>query len=318
MGYGSRALSLLHDYFSGKLAPLAEAPAVESATASTTTEVEVSLLKETIAPRTNLPPLLCRLEDRPPETLDYIGVSYGLTLQLYRFWSRLGYVPVYLRQTPNDLTGEHSCIMLRPFTAEHMWLTEYNTDFRKRFLALLSYQFRKFPPALALTLSRSPSSGKGELSLEKMETLFSPHDLKRLELYSRNMADHHLITDLLPALAQIQFSESVLHLSAAQSAILLGLGLQHKTVDDLQKELDLPASQVLGLFNRVIRKFVQVFNSLSEAAVEETLPPAAADRGDMKPVAVGLGRELREAADEFETKQNRGEQSCRRWTSPAM
>ena len=39
----------------------------------------------------------------------------------------------------------------------------------------------------------------GELSLEKMETLFSPHDLKRLELYSRNMADHHLITDLLPA-----------------------------------------------------------------------------------------------------------------------
>ena len=103
MGYGSRALSLLHDYFSGKLAPLAEAPAVESATASTTTEVlptskapsissltsfnvqvEVSLLKETIAPRTNLPPLLCRLEDRPPETLDYIGVSYGLTLQLYR------------------------------------------------------------------------------------------------------------------------------------------------------------------------------------------------------------------------------------------
>jgi N-acetyltransferase 10 len=229
MGYGSRALSLLHDYFSGKLAPLAEAPA--EVTASTTTEEEVSLLKETIAPRTNLPPLLCRLEDRPPETLEYIGVSYGLTLQLYRFWSRLGYVPVYLRQTPNDLTGEHSCIMLRPFTDEHMWLTEYSTDFRKRFLALLSYQFRKFPPALALTLSRSPSSGKGELSLE---TLFSPHDLRRLELYSRNMADHHLITDLLPALAQLQFSRSVLHLSAAQSAILLGLGLQHKTVDELQ------------------------------------------------------------------------------------
>ena len=41
-------------------------------------------------------------------------------------------------------------------------------------------------------------------------------------------------------------------------AILLGLGLQHKTVSDLEKELTLPASQIRGLFNRVMRKVVQV------------------------------------------------------------
>ena len=28
---------------------------------------------------------------------------------------------------------------------------------------------------------------------------FSPYDLKRLEQYSRNLADYHLITDLLPS-----------------------------------------------------------------------------------------------------------------------
>lgn len=41
-------------------------------------------------------------------------------------------------------------------------------------------------------------------------------------------------------------------------ALLLGLGLQHKTLEDLEKELDLPSSQLLGLFNRIIRKVVNV------------------------------------------------------------
>ena len=42
------------------------------------------LLKEHIAPRSKLPPLLTRLSERPPELLDYLGVSYGLTHQLLR------------------------------------------------------------------------------------------------------------------------------------------------------------------------------------------------------------------------------------------
>jgi hypothetical protein len=37
-------------------------------------------------------------------------------------------------------------------------------------------------------------------------------------------------------------------------AILTGLGLQHKTVDTLTQELELPANQLLALFNRSMRK----------------------------------------------------------------
>ena len=39
--------------------------------------------------------------------------------------------------------------------------------------------------------------------------------------------------------------------SAVQSCLLLGIGLQHKSIEDLEKELDIPASQLLGLFNRL-------------------------------------------------------------------
>lgn len=51
-------------------------------------------------------------------------------------------------------------------------------------------------------------------------------------------------------------------LSALQ-ALLLGVGLQHKSVDQLEKEIELPSGQLMGLFNRIIRKVVKV--TLAEA-----------------------------------------------------
>jgi tRNA(Met) C34 N-acetyltransferase TmcA len=59
----------------------------------------------------------------------------------------------------------------------------------------------------------------------------SPYDMKRLELYGNNMADYHLVTDLLPNLARLFFLfglSNEVHLSALQQAILLGVGLQVK------------------------------------------------------------------------------------------
>lgn len=40
-------------------------------------------------------------------------MSFGLTEELFNFYEKEGYAPVYLRQTANELTGEHSCVLLR-------------------------------------------------------------------------------------------------------------------------------------------------------------------------------------------------------------
>ena len=57
--------------------------------------------------------------------------------------------------------------------------------------------------------------------------------MKRLELYGNNMADYHLVTDLLPNMARLYFLYGLaneVHLSALQQAILLGVGLQVKKI----------------------------------------------------------------------------------------
>ena len=116
-----------------------------------------------IAPRKHLPPLLLKLSERPAECLHYLGASYGVTAPLLKFWKRAGFVPVYLRQTASELTGEHSCIMLKLLdndsarAIDSTWLAEYWKDFRRRFINLLAFQFSKFSPSLAMSMLQSKS-----------------------------------------------------------------------------------------------------------------------------------------------------------------
>lgn len=304
MGYGSRALQLLTDFFEGKFANLSESTSYPSDEMVRVTDTELenaTLLADDVRVRDiqAMPPLFGKLSERRPDDLDYLGVSFGLTSPLHKFWKRSHFSPVYLRQTANDLTGEHTCVMLRTLTTgsnDTTWLGAYTRDFHKRFLTLLSYQFRSFPSILSLTINESANAGSKTdptfqpepLTKSDLDAAFSPFDLKRLDSYANNMLDYHVILDLIPTIAAFYFSgrttaagqshsQSKLSLSGVQQSILLSLGLQRKTIDEIEKELNLPSSQLLAMFIKIIRKFSTYFRSLVEGAVAETLPtPAAA------------------------------------------
>ena len=78
-------MNLLIQYYEGKIPSLAEEGKEEKQIATLTEDEEVGLLEEAISPKSNLPPLLLKLSERPAEQLDYLGVSYGLTGQLLRY-----------------------------------------------------------------------------------------------------------------------------------------------------------------------------------------------------------------------------------------
>uniref|UniRef100_A0A4W5MBX0 RNA cytidine acetyltransferase n=1 Tax=Hucho hucho TaxID=62062 RepID=A0A4W5MBX0_9TELE len=311
MGYGSRALQQLQLYYEGQFPYMDENAQTANSQITSVTSEAVSLLEEVLHPRKDLPPLLLKLSERRAERLEYLGVSYGLTPPLLKFWKKAGFVPVYLRQTPNDLTGEHSLVMLKELNTveapeQGQWLSAFWKDFRRRFLSLLSYQFSSFSPSMALNILQNKSTTKTDassaLSSSELSGQFSPYDLKRLEMYSRNMVDYHLIMDLIPAVARMFFLKQLgdVTLSAAQCALLLGVGLQHKSVDQLEKEIDLPSSQLMGLFNRLIRKIVQFFNRIQEKAIEAEM--VVSKDISMEPTVKTLNDDLDEAAKEFQEK----------------
>ena len=296
MGYGSRALSLLVDFYEGKFTSLSETsePSLENMPRVTDADLaSSSLLTDNIKVRdiTSMPPLFSKLSERSPPVLDYLGVSYGLTQPLHKFWKCALFAPVYLRQTPNELTGEHSCVMLRVLSSganSSSWLGAFARDFQHRFLSLLSYQFRNFPSVLALSINESANQGAklasllpptqspdSSLSKTDLDALFSPFDVKRLDSYANNMLDYHVILDLIPSIALLYFTTRLprtVTLTGVQSSILLAIGLQRKDLDDLEKELGLPTSQLLAMFVKIVRKISACFRKTIEQSITDEMP----------------------------------------------
>ena len=293
MGYGSRALNLLIDFYEGKFADLSESEPTEADSIVRVTDAELessTLQSDNVKVRdiNSMPALFSRLSERRPQVLDYLGVSFGLTPPLHKFWKRASFAPVYLRQTANELTGEHSCVMIRTLSSstgntDNAWLGAYARDFHKRFLSLLSFQFRSFPSILALSIIESANAGAKldtahaiqPLTKSELDDSFSPFDLKRLDSYANNMLDYHVILDMIPPIAHFHFTNRLkpaVSLTGVQSSILLAIGLQRKVLEDVEKELGLPSSQLLAMFVKIVRKVSSHFRRLLEGAVEEALP----------------------------------------------
>ncbi|KAJ1823203.1 N-acetyltransferase 10 [Coemansia sp. RSA 2599] len=360
MGYGARALEQLRDFYQGRFFSLREDVGAASTTLADNDEqglprvtdselAHADLHKDALTVRdpTTLPPLFLRLPEKRPTRLHWLGVSYGLTQNLHRFWRRGGYVPVYMRQTSNELTGEYTCVMLNELEASDLpvqpkphWLDAFAKDFHHRFGVLLSYAFGDFSVVLAMAILEAARAGRSSDSLAADASVpytrtdllrdFSAYDLRRLESYANNLLDYHVILDLLPTIAQQYFDGrygASVSLSGVQSCILLGLGLQRKSVDAVEKELNLPSRQILALFTKILRKFStfyrdvetraieQEFDAEKQAAEERVSATAARqapkrqldDDAAWDPTAVSLGAELadagREVTDGFRAKQ---------------
>lgn len=308
MGYGSRAIELLYRFYNGEMISLADNHDDEDEGEQDHPQEEIDsdedddgedgqagvarkgILAENLKPRKELPPLLLPLTEVEAPRLDWIGTSFGLTLPLQKFWNRAGMKMLYLRQTTNELTGEHSAIMVRALPkrtgVDDAWIHAFLGDVRRRFITLLSGAFRDMEIRLAIAVLENikPSdtasgnsrtgSAKGRITADELDYFLTPHDLKRLEQYGRNLCDHHLVSDLLPTVARLHFTGrfgSEFTLSSVQSALLCGIGLQNRTVDSLSNELGLPSNQVLAMFNKSIRKISIVLNSIVEEKEKQAL-----------------------------------------------
>lgn len=148
-----------------------------------------SLTEEKIKPKKHVAPILQKLSERKPAPLHYIGTSFGVTKELFIFWRKNGFVPIYLRQTANELTGEHTCVMVKPINLsdssisvpetmmqlipkhtgdsevpieESTWISSYFIDFKKRLLSLFGYEFRHLPCSLAFQFVGEKNQNQGQ------------------------------------------------------------------------------------------------------------------------------------------------------------
>jgi N-acetyltransferase 10 len=90
------------------------------------------------------------------------------------------------------------------------WINGFFEDFKRRFLALLSFEFKILPVNLCLnimdprlTTKDDEENNLNSIKKDEMLNLINLYDLKRMESYGKNLVDYHLILDLLPTLAKL-------------------------------------------------------------------------------------------------------------------
>lgn len=320
LGYGSAAVELLTRYFEGQLTPISEIDVentVETPHVRVTEAAEkVSLLEENIKPRADLPHLLVHLHERRPEKLHYIGVSFGLTLDLFRFWRRHKFAPFYIGQIQSTVTGEHTCMVLKPLNNDEIEVSgsdqwgffgPFYQDFKRRFARLLGSSFRTMEYKLAMSIldpkinfqdvepTMPPSNG----FLTSLNGIFSPHDMKRLEAYTNNLADFHMILDLVPILVHQYYQEKLpVTLSYAQASVLLCIGLQNQNISYIEGEIKLERQQILSLFIKSMKKLHKYLYGIASKEIESTLPRLR--EIVMEPHTISVDEDLNDAAKQVE------------------
>ena len=292
MGYGSKALELLSHYYEGKFIKLDDDE-----------EIEESGDEKEKTGKKKLKPLLSKLEDIKPPFIYYLGTSFGLTNTLYNFWQKNGYKPLYIAMNSNSITGEHSCIMIKPINEGNIklltedintnnnnqkikWFIPFSVDFKHRLTSLLSFNFNKLNIKLCLsilephiTTSTANDDDNGneddiagnrkDMKKSEIELFLTKFDFKRMELYSRNMTNYNMIIDLIPNIANLYFNKKIyVPLSYIQAGVLLGVGLQRKSFDEIVQEFNIEINQLLAMFNKMVKKFVNYIKNVYQKDIE--------------------------------------------------
>ncbi|CAK94963.1 unnamed protein product (macronuclear) [Paramecium tetraurelia] len=270
MGYGSKAMELLNRFCKGEiLDPSAQLIHIDFREQATAEDEKDQLIQ----PKKKLPPLLKKLSEVYPPQIDYLGVSFGLTQELYKFWSKNQFSPAYLSLRKNDTTGEYTCIVLRPVKDEGSGIDNlckaFSNDFRNRFINLLGYDFKDLEPYLCIDILKANvttanvdedieiAKDDNIITKEELRQQLSLSDYARLENYCKSMADFYLILDILPSICKIFFAQKcgkAIRMSRTQAALLLGMGLQYKNIELASEQVDNAVNQSLPLFNKAMRK----------------------------------------------------------------
>ena len=211
------------------------------------------------------------LTEQPHEFVDYASVSFGLTEGLFKFWRKSGFLPVYIAQGRNQITGEHSIFVLKNLHDEDddeddennedkSWLHEFCNEFRKRFGHLLCFDdFDKFSPKM-IDMIFASIEPKQRFEVDGSFFIDSD-DLRRIQRFSKQLTDYEDVKDLMPTLAEIYFQKlAKIQLTRLQQTILASIGLQHCSIDECAARHGIQPNQVFAFLQKISEAF---FNFLS-------------------------------------------------------
>lgn len=184
------------------------------------------------------------------KSVSWIGASFGLSEKLLNFWKKSSFSPVCIRQIPSKTTGEVSVVVIKNIG------NKLENDFRKmkllflqRFISLISYAFNTLPTTLLLSLIYSSDE-----AVTNKDINFTVDEIERLKMFVDGMVDVKSVVDILHDLSRYYFYQNDINqMNIASQAVLLMIGCQRKTVDEITEDLKIDYFKVIGLLSQAIK-----------------------------------------------------------------
>ncbi len=158
--------------------------------------------------------------------LDWVGVSFGAERELVRFWSKLGFKPVFMSPVRNAVSGEYSLIMIKPLSSEmERKVDELVEEFYSRFLGALPDTYRDLDPLTAREVLVSTRKKLG-LKLSKLEK----HRIRR---FLDGQLTYESVDDIVRRIVEFYFLTVPGALDEKSEELLISKVLQCRTWDEI-------------------------------------------------------------------------------------
>ena len=161
--------------------------------------------------------------------LDWVGASFGVDPKLLKFWIKNGFVPLHISPQRNEVSGEHSLIVVKPLSKKaEVLVNQINKEFKIYLLYALSDHLRNMDVESALLLLKS---GKGVRTKPRL-TRVQKEKLKR---YMKGDLTYECVVGGMKELTFAYFLSGDYFLEEKVEKVLVAKVLQGRSWPEIEK-----------------------------------------------------------------------------------
>ncbi|PWI49660.1 hypothetical protein CEE45_00595 [Candidatus Heimdallarchaeota archaeon B3_Heim] len=183
-------------------------------------------------------------------TLDWIGVSFGATVKLLKFWKKFGFKIIHIRPIKSPETSEWNIVLVKSLSDQaQVHIEQTSRDFFFQFIHLLKQSLFELKPELVLLIMQSC------VSIPDYQVRITQSGNYRLKKYNAGYLNFLLAVDVLQELAIAYFVTPLdIKLSSSQEMLLISRILQGRTWGQTLGKTGLKWKEANGLLIKAIKK----------------------------------------------------------------
>ncbi len=135
------------------------------------------------------------------KSLDWVGSGFGVSPELLRFWTRNGFTPIHITPQRNEVSGEHTVIVLKPLKDDVAGIIEnLNAEFTRRLVEYLADELRDLETETAIGLLKCLLR-----DVEVPQPEFGDVERRRIGKYLRGMSLYEYTADIIRPLVRYHY-----------------------------------------------------------------------------------------------------------------